>query len=95
MTYGLVRLINLLFELLNILILVEVVGSFVMAARVNLPSWAYDLLRTIHNLVDPIIAPIRRFVPAIGGLDFSPMIALILLDLLRRVVVSALAGGLR
>jgi len=34
--------------------------------------------------------PIRRFIPSLGGLDLSPIVALLLLDVLRRLLVSLL-----
>jgi YggT family protein len=34
-------------------------------------------------LTEPVLAPIRKLIPPIGGLDFSPMILLVLLRVLR------------
>lgn len=90
MNNALASLVNLVFEVFSFLILVEVIGSWVLVMRVRIPNWAYNLLSAIHNLTAPILDPIRRLVPAIGGLDLSPLIALVLLDVLRRVVVTAL-----
>lgn len=87
---ALIYFINVLFEIFNVLILVQVIGSFVLAARVRLPGWAYDGLQTIHSITRPVLDPIRRLLPSIGGLDFSPLIALLLLDLVRRLVVGLL-----
>ena len=40
-----------------------------------------------HNLTEPVLAPIRKLLPATGGLDFSPMLLLMGLQLLKRIVV--------
>lgn len=42
--------------------------------------------RAIYELSEPILAPIRRLLPGGGGLDWSPVIAMLLLQLLRRLV---------
>lgn len=94
MNYTLINLIGILFQIYEFLILVEVIGSWVMAARVRLPGWAFDALNMIHRLTAPVLEPIRRLIPSIAGLDFSPIIALILLDLLRSLIVRLLLGVL-
>jgi YggT family protein len=92
--YALIRLINTLFQILSFLIIIEVIGSWILAARVRLPHWAYDILGVVHSITAPVLNPIRRLIPSLGGLDISPIIALIALDLLRRVLVGALLGVL-
>lgn len=90
MNYNLARLVSFLFDLITILILVDVIGSWVVALRVRLPGWGYDILTTIHRVANVFLSPIRRIIPSVGGLDISPIIALILIDLLRRLVGAAL-----
>ena len=92
MSLFIINLINMVFQIFSFLILVEVIGSWILAARVRLPNWVFDVLHAIHTITEPVLAPIRRFIPSLGGLDFSPIIALLLLDLLRGVVVQALLG---
>jgi YggT family protein len=43
----------------------------------------HPFVQLVYNLTEPAIAPIRRVVPPMGGLDFSPMILLLALRLLR------------
>jgi YggT family protein len=50
----------------------------------------YRILRVLRRLTDPILGPIRRVLPPIQGLDLSPLVALILLDLVRRLVASVI-----
>jgi len=46
----------------------------------------------LHEITEPIIGPIRRIMPNTGMLDFSPMVALILLQVLSSILVGALQG---
>ncbi len=78
------QLVNLIFMLLSLLIFVRVLLSWV---RVN----PYNpLIRLLYDVTDPILTPFQRIIPPAGGLDFSPLVALIVIDLLRRLVLSLL-----
>ena len=90
MNYVLARFIGLFLDALMVLILADVLGSWVLVMRVRLPGWAYNVLMTIHSVADVFLRPIRRFIPAIGGLDISPIIFLVILNLVRGMVASLL-----
>jgi len=51
------------------------------------PRGASGLVAFVYQVTEPILAPIRRIVPPMAGLDWSPLIALLLLGALLRVVV--------
>lgn len=71
------RLIVTLIDLYSFVVLAAVVMSWVRADR------RHPFVQLVYNLTEPAIAPIRRVVPSMGGLDFSPMILLLALRLLR------------
>jgi YggT family protein len=83
--------INYIIQAFSILILVEVIASWILAAGVHLPNWGYEILRVVHTLTSPLLDPIRRLMPNMG-LDFSPLIALLLLQVLQGVLNQALRG---
>ncbi len=85
-------LINLLISILFYLILVDVIGRWLAAAGVRLPGIIYEILVAIHRIVEPLLAPIRRIVPSFGGLDLSPLILLVLLQVVARLLLGALGG---
>ncbi len=41
------------------------------------------IVRTLDALTEPVFGPVRRIIPALGGLDLSPLIVLLLLQFLR------------
>jgi len=92
MIYPALSLINFLFQILSILILVDVLGSWILAARVQLPDVIYTILTLIHRITSPLMEPIRRVIPPLGGLDMSPIIALIGLQVIQKLLVSVLVG---
>jgi YggT family protein len=44
----------------------------------------------LHDITEPILAPIRQVMPRMGMLDLSPMVAIILLSLIARFVTRLL-----
>ena len=48
------------------------------------------IYRLLHDITEPILLPIRRVVPDVGGMDLSPMIALILIQMVRTILLRLL-----
>ena len=46
----------------------------------------------LNRLLQPVYAPIRRILPDMGGIDLSPLVALLALEALRIVLTNALIG---
>jgi YggT family protein len=84
---GVVQLVSTVFWVLQLLVLARVVISW-------LPNTRYHpISQWIVNVTDPMLRPFRALAPVgAGGLDFSPMILLILLWLARRVVIQLLVS---
>ena len=74
------RLLATLVDVYSLVVLAAVVMSW---AQVDVRHPAHPAARTVYNLTEPVLAPIRRLLPAVGGLDFSPMVALLALRMLR------------
>lgn len=78
---SLIRLIILLAcEVLSFAIFADVILSWTDVYR-RQPSLLF-----LRKLAETINAPIRRVVPPVNGMDFSPMIAIILLMIIRRII---------
>lgn len=45
----------------------------------------YGIRKVLEDLTDPILAPIRRVIPLGTNLDFSPIVAMVVVDLVRRL----------
>jgi len=64
-----------------IILLAAVVFSWIRLPPSN------PVVRITGLLTEPLLAPIRKVLPAVGGLDFSPMILLLALQLLRNLLL--------
>ena len=73
------RLLATLIDGYSLVILAAVIMSWTGA------DGRHPLARTVYSLSEPVLAPIRRLLPAVGGLDFSPMVALLALRMLRGI----------
>ena len=88
--YAVRTLISYAITVMMLAILASVIISWLRAFRVQIP-YGNPLVRAIEDTADLILKPIRRAIPATGGgLDFSPLIALILLSILQRIVARLL-----
>ena len=54
------------------------------------PAQGTGLTRVLDDVTEPILAPIRRMLPPVGGMDFSPILALILIYAVSYVLVNVL-----
>lgn len=79
-------------QLLIFLIFIEVILSWLVGFNiVNLrnPAMA-QIYRAIQAVTQPILNPIRRILPPFGGLDFSPIVALLGLSWVHGYIVPTL-----
>jgi YggT family protein len=81
MNIILAKLIVYIFRALELLILVDIVISYFMSP--------YNQFRQLlDRIVQPMLNPIRRILPATGMIDLSPLVLLILLQVLESIISS-------
>jgi YggT family protein len=50
--------------------------------------WYEQPFKTLDMLVTPVIGPFRKLIPPLGGIDLSPMIAILVLQFVSKMVAS-------
>jgi len=78
-----VSLISLIVSALSILVIVHVVLTWVLDPY-------HPIRETLDRIVEPILIPLRRVLPYMGGLDFSPFVLLLLIQLIGRLLIQLL-----
>jgi YggT family protein len=74
-----------------ILIVTAIVSWLVAFSVINVRNdLVRQLLYTLDLLTEPVLRPIRRFVPPVGGLDLSFLVLFILIQLIRAVIIPEL-----
>jgi YggT family protein len=75
----LAKIINLLANLIIFIVIADSVVSFFLDPY-------HPVRAMLDRIVNPLLAPIRRIVPLVGMLDLSPLILIILVEILARVL---------
>lgn len=80
----LVTFLDLLLTILGFAIIIRALLSWVQIDPYN------PLVQILYQITEPILAPLRRFIPPIGGMmDITPIVALIILQVLQAIIDSA------
>lgn len=88
MTNYLIQFVNILVNILLIAIVARALMSWFPMPSQDSPFFL--IRQMINQITDPIIEPIRRIMPSMGMLDLSPMVAMILLIVIRSILVAVL-----
>ena len=82
MTNGVIFGISNLFNLFSFLIILRIFLTWIPSVR-----WENQPWNTLKNTVDPYLEIFRKFIPPVGGMDFSPIIALLVLQLIANLAI--------
>jgi YggT family protein len=81
MLLAIPEMIEMIFNIFIYSILVLVVLSWVN------PNGYNPAIGLIHSLTSPVMNPLRRIIPSAGGIDFTPMIAMVALYLAQMLIL--------
>ncbi|MEM1307095.1 MAG: YggT family protein [Pseudomonadota bacterium] len=89
----LLAFIQYLITLYVYVILASVIFSWLVAFNVINPSnqFVRTLWQTLDAVTEPVLRPIRRMLPSMGGLDLSPLVLLLGLFFIQSVVIPNIA----
>lgn len=82
-------LIIIVLDLYTYVIIAAVIVSWLVGFGVinTYNQFARIVVRALHALTEPVFGPIRRVIPPFGGLDLSPLIALLLIFFIQRWLI--------
>lgn len=78
-----ISFILLVRSILELLVLAYVILSYVMDPYHPVRRW-------VNSIVEPMLMPIRRVIPLVGMLDFSPIVLLILIRIVSNLIIKIL-----
>lgn len=76
-----------LLSLYNLAIFVRIIFSWFGV------SYSHRWMRFLVNITEPLLGPLRRLIPLVAGFDISPIIALVIIQILQRAIVGMLING--
>ena len=88
MLLALIDVVIILLKVVWWIIVIQMILSWLVAFNVinTYNDFVRGLLRGLDRITEPVYRPIRKVLPDFGGLDFSPMVILIVLLVLDRVL---------
>jgi len=78
---AILQIVNLVFNLLSLLILVKILLSYVLSPY-------HPVRQAIDRIIEPMLAPIRKIIPPVGMFDFSPLILIVLLQIVEIIFTN-------
>ncbi len=78
-----VLLLQLLSQAISLLVIAHVILSYVM-------SPFHPIRQFVDSMIEPLLAPIRRLLPQTGAFDFSPLVLIILVQVVSSVLSNLL-----
>jgi len=78
-----VVIIQVLSQVITLLVFVHVILSFVMSPY-------HPVRQAVDRLIEPLLSPIRRILPQTGMFDFSPLVLIILVQLISSILLNLL-----
>ena len=82
---AIAELLSLVINVFIGAILIQVILSWVAPTSYN------PLIGLVHRIAEPMLAPARRIIPPFSGIDLSPLVALVALQLLKILLVAPIA----
>ena len=78
------------------LIIINAILSWLVAFNIlnTQNRFVFTVLNTTHQLTDPVLNKIRRFIPNLGSIDISPVVLILLLIFIRNLFFELLAPNL-
>ena len=100
MLLALIQILLILLTVVWWIIVIQMILSWLVAFNVinTYNDFVRGLMRGLDRFLEPVYRPIRKVLPDFGGLDFSPMVVLLVLWILNQVlydVAFSVAAGYR
>lgn len=86
--YTLFEIVGYIVSIIVMLVIVQFVLSLLISFNVvNMSNQFVDAIwRSVNALLDPLLRPIRKIMPNTGAIDFSPLVLIVGLEILRIVL---------
>ena len=87
--YSIYQILQLLLNVLFYIIMIQIVLSWLFAFNVinHHNEMVRQLVRGLAAVTEPLYRPLRRIMPDFGGLDFSPMVVLLIIGILQKILL--------
>ena len=90
------QIVGYLISIIIVLVIVQFVLSLLVAFNVVSMHnhWVAAIWRSINALLEPLLRPIRRLMPDTGAIDFSPLVLIVLLNIVNIIFANLAVSSL-
>jgi YggT family protein len=90
------QIVGYVISIVIVLVIVQFVLSLLISFNVvNMHNdFVQAIWRSVNALLEPLLRPIRRIMPATGAIDFSPLVLIVLLNIIQIVLDNAARASL-
>ncbi|WP_374621318.1 YggT family protein [Devosia sp.] len=94
MTFAILQTLSFILGIVWWIFLIMIVMSWLISFNVinTRNQFVATVWRVLNQITEPILKPIRRIVPNVGGLDLSPLIVFVIIFFLQNLIASAAVG---
>jgi uncharacterized protein YggT (Ycf19 family) len=86
--------VSAVFLVYTLLIIAYILSSmfFAFGGRVPYSRWSSAVLGFLRDVCEPYLGFFRRFIPPLGPIDLSPIVAIFVLNIVARIITGVIAG---
>ncbi len=96
MTYAILQTLSFILNIVWWIFLIMIIMSWLISFNVinTRNQFVNSVWRILNQITEPILRPIRRVIPPVGGLDLSPLIVFVIIFFLQNLIASWAVGRL-
>lgn len=87
LSLKIVYILSQLIEVYSWLIIISAILSWVPNISGTQNSLVADISEVLHIITEPYLSLFRKFMPPLGGIDFSPVVALLVLQIIKDLIL--------
>ena len=94
MTFAILQTLSFILNIVWWIFLIMIIMSWLISFNVinTRNQFVNGLWRVLNQITEPILKPIRRIIPSVGGLDLSPLIVFVIIFFLQNLIASIAVG---
>lgn len=94
MTYAILQTLSFILNIVWWIFLIMIIMSWLISFNVinTRNQFVNSIWRVLNQITEPILKPIRRIIPPVGGLDLSPLIVFVIIFFLQNWIASIAVG---
>ena len=92
MVYAIFSIIDMVLQILVWVLIIQIILSWLVAFKVidTSNNFVRTMLDGLERLTQPLYRPIRKIMPDFGGIDFSPIVLILGIQILRKLAQGAM-----